>query len=348
MCRLKPVLFCLVCFVFFGCQKEIIQIEPTTATTTIKLETSSYAVTLSQSTAAAAAIHFSWNGFAGEEEAGISYTIEAATQGSQFSNMVEIGSTNQLSMSFTGQEFNEQLRKLVMANIREQIEFRVRANAAQGQPRYSNVLVITATAYQPYSLYDEAQIMRLPGNYEGWNIPEAPRVVSSNHNGVYEGFVNFTDPNSQFYLVKGTQWDNVTTYNQTGPGTLGFNGTFFFVPGGSGVSRVNVNMNTHTWSCTRINSFGLFGTAVSADKDAEMTFNAAVLSWEITKDLAAGEFVFRANQSNAIVFGHNEKSLAGIIDVNGEKIHIAKAGNYTIMLTLEAPGNYAYGIRRNR
>lgn len=346
MCRLKPVLFCLVCLVLFSCQKELMRIEPAA---TIKLETSSYAVTLSQSTAAAAAIHFSWTGFAGEEETGISYTIEAATQGSQFSTMVEVGNTNQLSMSFTVQEFNEQLRKLVMANIREQIEFRVRANEAQGQPRYSNVLVIAATPYQPYSLYDETQIMRLPGNYEGWNIPEAPRVISANHNGAYEGFVNFTDPNSQFYLVRGTQWDNVTTYNQTGPGTLGFNGTFFFVPGGSGVNRVNVNMNTHTWSCTKINSFSLYGTAVSADnKDVDMIFNTAALSWEITKDLTAGEFVFRANRSNEIVFGHNEKSLAGIIDVNGEKIHIAKAGNYTIMLTLEAPGNYAYGIRRNR
>lgn len=346
MCRLKPVLFCLVCFVLFSCKKELIQVEPAA---TIKLEASSYSVTLSQSQAAGAAIHFSWTVFAGGEEAGINYTVEAAIQGSQFSNSVEIGSTSQQSMSFTVQEFNEQLHKLVMANIREQIEFRVRANAIQGQPRYSNVVVIAATAYQPYSLYDETQIMRLPGNYEGWNIPSAPRVISPNHNGVYEGFVNFTDPNSQFYLVKGTQWNNVTTYNQTGPGTFGFNGTFFSVPGGSGVNRVNINMNTHTWSSTRINSFGLFGTAVSADsKDAEMTFNAVALSWCITKNLTEGEFVFRANQSNAIVFGHNEKSLAGMADVNGEKIRISKAGNYTIMLTLEAPGNYAYGIRRNR
>ncbi|MES2371223.1 MAG: SusE domain-containing protein [Bacteroidota bacterium] len=347
MYRLKSVLFCLVGFGLFSCQKELVEVGPTAAT--IKLEASSYSVSLSQSQAAGAAIHFSWAGFADEEQTGIHYTIEAAIQGSQFSNAVEIGSTNQQSISFTVQEFNEQLRKLVLANTREQIEFRVRANAAQGQPGYSNVVVVAATAYQSYSLYDEAQILRLPGNYEGWNIPSAPRVISAGHNGVYEGFVNFTDPNSQFYLVKGTQWENVTTYNQTGAGTFGFNGTFFFVPGGQGINRVNVNMNTHTWSCTKINSFGLFGTAVSADsKDVDMIFNEATLSWSITKDLTQGEFVFRANQSNAIVFGHNEKSLAGIVDANGEKIRISKAGNYTIMLTLEAPGNYAYGIRRNR
>jgi hypothetical protein len=187
--------------------------------------------------------------------------------------------------------------------------------------------VVGATAYQPIHLYDETQILRLPGNYDGWNIPSAPRVISAKQDGAYEGFVNFTDPNSQFYLVKGTQWDNVTTYNQTGPDKFGFNGTFFFVQGGAGVNRVTVNMNTHTWSCTKINSFGLFGTAVSTDnKDVEMIFDAAALSWHITKDLTEGEFVFRANRSNAIVFGHNEKSLAGAADINGEKIHISKTG----------------------
>jgi hypothetical protein len=346
MCRLKPVLFYLFCFALFSCQKELIQAEPDA---TIRLEVSSYSVTLSQSKAATASIHFSWAAFTGGEETGIHYTLEAGIEGSQFNNAIEIGNTNQLSMSFTVQEFNEQLRKLILSDIREQIEFRVRANMAQGQPRYSNAVVIAATAYQPYSLYDEAQILRLPGNYEGWNIPSAPRVISAKQDGVYEGFVNFTDANSQFYLVKGTQWDNVTTYNQTGPDKFGFNGTFFFVPGGSGISRVNVNMNTHTWSCTKINSFGLYGTAVSADaKDVDMIFDAATLSWAVTKDLAEGEFIFRADHSGAIVFGHNEKSLAGIADVNGEKIHIPKAGNYTIMLSLEAPGNYAYGIRRNK
>jgi hypothetical protein len=346
MCRLQPVLFCLVCLTLFACQKELIKAEPVAG---IRLEASSYSITLSQSKAAGPAIHFSWSSFAVEAETGTNYTLEAGVEGSQFSNAVEMASTNQQSISFTVQEFNEQLRKLVMANIREQVEFRVRANSAQAQPRYSNVVAIGATAYQPYSLYDETQILRLPGNYEDWNIPSAPRVISAKQDGTYEGFVNFTDPNSQFYLVKGTQWDNVTTYNQTGPDKFGFNGTFFFVPGGSGISRVNVNMNTHTWTCTKINSFGLYGTAVSTDnKDVEMIFDAAAVSWQITKDLAEGDFVFRANRSNAVVFGHHEKSLAGVADVNGEKIHISKTGNYTIMLSLESPGNYAYGIRRNK
>jgi hypothetical protein len=345
MCRLKPVSVCLVCFVLFSCQKELIRVEPTAVA---HFEASSYSVTLSQPKTGTA-ISFTWDAFAAEGETGIGYTIEAGIQGTQFSNPVEIGNTNLLSMSFSVQQFNEQLLKLVIANVREQIEFRVRANIPQGGPRYSAIVVVAATAYQPYSSYDEAQVLRLPGNYEGWNIASAPRVISAKQDGMYEGFVNFTDPNPQFYLVKGTQWDNVTTYNQTAPDKFGFNGTFFFVAGGSGINRVSVNMNTHTWSCTKINSFGLQGTAVYADnKDAEMVFDAATLSWRITKDLAAGEFVFRANQSNTVVFGHNEKSLAGMADVNGEKIRISKTGNYTIMLTLESPGNYAYGIRRNR
>ena len=149
--------------------------------------------------------------------------------------------------------------------------------------------------------------------------------------------------------MKGTQWDNVTTYNQTGPGKFGFNGTFFFVPGGSGVHKVSVSMNTHTWSCTKINSFGLYGTAVAADNtDAEMIFDAPTLSWRITKDLVKGELVFRANRFNTIVLGHNEKSGVGVADTNGEKINISQAGNYTIVLSLGSAGNYSYGIRKNK
>ena len=220
MYRLKPVLFCLVCFALFSCQKELIQAEPAES---IKLEASSNSVVLSQSKAAGAAIDFS---FTGEVETGITYTLEAGTRGSHFSNAVDIGNTNQHSVSFTVQEFNEQIRKLVLPDIIEELEFRVRANPVQGQPRYSNVVVVSTTAYQPYSLYDETQILRLPGSYEGWNIPSAPRVVSAKKDGVYEGFINFTDPDYKF-TVRGTQWDNVTTYNQTGPDKFGLNGTFF-------------------------------------------------------------------------------------------------------------------------
>ncbi|MEO7530594.1 MAG: hypothetical protein ABIS69_04255 [Sediminibacterium sp.] len=194
--------------------------------------------------------------------------------------------------------------------------------------------------------YDESRIMRLPGNYQGWNVATAPRVVSPNGNGEFEGYVNFSNPQSQFYLVKGTAWDNVTTYNQTGPASFGFNGDFFFVREGAGVYKVNVNMNTHLWSCTKIMSWGLRGSACSVSTDAVMSFDQATMSWSVTKNLVKGDVVFRANESEDLVLGHNIESAPGIPDYKGEKIGISETGKYTVVLSLASAGNYRYSITK--
>jgi hypothetical protein len=197
------------------------------------------------------------------------------------------------------------------------------------------------------TVYDESHILRLPGNYQGWDVAAAPKIVSQNSEGGYEGYVNFTNPESQFYLVKGTAWNNVTTYNETGPGTFGFNGTFFFVREGSGVYKVNVNMNNQTWSCTKINRWGLHGNACSAAADAAMIFDETNITWHTTVSLAKGEFVFRANQTDAITLGRNVESFTGTLINNGEKIKITEAGVYTVVLSLGVPGNYMYSIKKS-
>jgi hypothetical protein len=196
--------------------------------------------------------------------------------------------------------------------------------------------------------YGESRTLRLPGNYQNWDVASAPKIVSSNGDS-YEGYVHFTNPSPQFYLVRGTTWDNVTTYNQTGPDKFGFNGTFFSVSAGAGIYKVNANTKNYTWSCTKINSWGLHGTAVSADAntDADMIADATTLSWRITRNLVKGDFLFRANKSNAIVFGYNGEGVSGVPDYNGERIPIAQAGNYTIVLSLQKAGNYTYSIQKN-
>ena len=81
--------------------------------------------------------------------------------------------------------------------------------------------------------FKESQILRVPGNYQQWQVPLAPKIVSVNGDGEYEGFVNFTLEDTQFWLVKGTAWDNVLPYNETGNQTFGHNGTFFKLPSGA-------------------------------------------------------------------------------------------------------------------
>jgi hypothetical protein len=194
--------------------------------------------------------------------------------------------------------------------------------------------------------YNESQILRVPGNYQNWEMGDAPKIVSVKNDGEYEGYINFTLADTEFWLVQGSAWDNVHTYNETGNYTFGQNGTFFKPPSGAGVYKVNASTNTYKWACTKANDWSINGSVV-AGADAEMVFNSADISWKITKNLAAGDFIFRANKSNDIVFGHNNETETGALDYNGSKIHLAQSGSYTITLSLQNAGNYAYSIKRN-
>lgn len=201
------------------------------------------------------------------------------------------------------------------------------------------------TAVPPVVQYDESRVLRAPGNYQSWNVPVAPKLVSVNGNGEYEGYINFGLPDAQFWLVKGTNWDNVTTYNETGNSTFGHNGNYFTLPDGAGVYRLVASTNSFTWSATKINTWQLTGTAANG-AGLELKPGASGLSWSITTPLAAGSFRFRANQNDGIVFGQNPETPNGTPAYNGSPICIPKAGNYLITLSLEAAGNYVYGVKR--
>jgi hypothetical protein len=207
--------------------------------------------------------------------------------------------------------------------------------------------VQSAPKAQPV-VFDEARILRVPGNYQEWKVAVAPVIISANGDGQYEGYINFSRPDTQFWLVKGTAWDNVTTYNETGNNTFGHNGGFFTIQEGAGIYKVNADKNTFTWSCTRISSWSLMGTAVPANGNSstEMTGNASTLSWTITGNFIQGSFLFRANKGNSIVLGQEAEGGDGKAGYNAQTITVPRSGNYTITLSLQ-PGNYSYTVMRN-
>jgi hypothetical protein len=280
------------------------------------------------------------------------YTIESAVRGTKFADPIELGSTDQLSVGFTVKEFNQQMRKLLSAGIVGMADFRIKAakSGSQAAVVYSEPVALEVTTYQPYIEYDNSYVIRIPGNYQDWNLLSAPKVISPAHTGEYEGYLNFTNPYSQFLMVKGTtQWDPKVTYDYIGSNKFGFGGSVFSIFGGAGIYRLKVDINTNTWSYTKINTWGLNGNAVSNDGNAEtdMAFDANTLSWSVTTDLNKGDFRFWANKNADINFGHNTSSELGIPNYNGESIHITKTGNYTITLSLKLAGNYAYSVQRN-
>jgi hypothetical protein len=215
---LTIILPCLLALVLPACQKDIQEAAKPPKPIAMQLNLPASAIVLEQYKSADTFLDFSWTGAGEDGEAqAASYTIEAGLQGSKFSDAVEIISTGQPSAKLTVKEFNRQMRQLMITGTTQMVEFRLRLKAGSATPVYSNIVALPVTTYQPITEYQDTSILRVPGSYCNWNVPSAPKIISMACNGEYEGYINFTDPNAQFWLVKGTQWENVTTYNATVP-----------------------------------------------------------------------------------------------------------------------------------
>ncbi|MCW3088891.1 MAG: SusF/SusE family outer membrane protein [Sediminibacterium sp.] len=351
--RLQVVSMLAICFLFFtACQKSAVapQLQPPPAASAQRMEISTSKLVLLAGNAANTAISLNWTPVAGGSEELVKYVIECGTQDGQFADAIEIGSTTEPGASFTVREFNTQVSKLVTPGVCNRVELRIRTDkAGKKGASYSDPIALDVTPYGSYTEYDNAAIMRIPGNYQEWKLQYAAKIVAANP-GEYEGYINFTNPYSQFLMVKGTtDWDPKVTYNYIGSNKFGFGGSVFSIFGGAGVYRLKANTQTNTWSYTKINNWGLNGSAVSNDANADrtMAFDESTLSWKVTADLLKGDFRFRANSANEVVFGHNATDAPGKPTYDGTRIPISKAGNYTITLELQSAGNYAYSIHRN-
>ena len=348
----KLFMFSLVSVFFVSCSKDVANTVPVNSPPQpLSFHISTSKLVLLQGNESNTAVTLSWEGGKNAADENIKYTVEAAIRGTRFEDAVAIGSCNGPAIAFTVKDFNTQMRKLINAGADAMVDLRVKMEDPRApQAIYSDAMALQVTTYQNYKEYDNAHIIRIPGNYQEWKLATAPKVVATSQSGEYEGYINFTSPYAQFLMVKGTtEWDPKVTYNYIGSNKIGFGGSVFSIFGGAGAYQLKVNMNNNTWVYTKIACWGLNGSAVSNDANADLCMkpDANGLSWSITTNLAKGSFRLRANNSNNIIFGHNASGEIGVPDYNGENIQVNKAGNYTISLSLTQAGNYAYGIQRN-
>lgn len=335
---------------FSSCTKEAAGPEMPVQPRVLSLQLSASRLELLQGNADNRAISFSWTGNKSLGER-VNYTIEASICGSRFGDPVEIGSGIGLSAEFTVNEFNGQMRKIITTGVQGRVEFRIRYNTTRNEPPlYSEAVALEVTPYQPIIKHDNSRIIRIPGNFQEWKLLDAPQIINTGNPGEYDGYVDFPNEYPQFVMVKGsTTWDPKVTFNYIGDNKFGFGGSMFSIFGGSGAYRMKISTITNTWSYTKINSWGLNGSAVSANANTEKTMVQGIerLTWSITTDLAKGDFRFRANKNNEINLGHNPTDEFGVPSYDGQSIQIAKAGNYTISLELSQAGNYMYSVQKN-
>ncbi len=184
------------------------------------------------------------------------------------------------------------------------------------------------------------------GENTGW---EGSMPLSSpSFDGKYKGFA---------YLVKEfkfkpndaqNDWSGDWGQSKTGPqGTLVQEDEKNCGPVEAGYYMMDVDLVAMTWKVTPITTIGIIGDAVNGDTswktEYAMTYNSGSGMWEITTDLTAGKFKFRANHDWEINWGGTPANLKQ----KGDNCVISEAGNYTIKLNALCDGKAGYTITKN-
>ena len=339
----------MVAITLFGCQKEMVTpinapaVAAPAAINMGNLQVADTKVVLLQGNDNLKATTLRWGA-----AANATYTVEAAAYGANFADLVELGTTDQAGMDINVKDLNKAALLMVPAGTNGTIELRVRANAGKADRAYTAPVALQVTTYQPYTEYQLPNLMNVPGTYNDWNVKCAPKIVNTRNDGEFEGFINFTDNYTQFLIVKDVTWNPLNTYYNIGNEKLGFKGNIFNNYGGAGAYQIKVNTNTNIWACTKIATMGLNGTAVkgNTDKDPEMVFDAATMTWTLTTELAAGNFRIRANNNNAVTYGKNMVNGYLVPDTKGTDFTVTNAGIYKIVLNLKIAGNYTCTVVR--
>jgi len=295
------------------------------------------------------AITFSWTKADYGYAAGVKYTLQIAKAGANFVNPREYTLEGGLEQKFTHAEFNQiALLSGLAPNANGTLEARVRSSVSPYVDTvYSAKITITV---KPYFIIINYPSLWVPGDYQGWNPPTAPKISSVNSNGQYEGYINIAGGTLQFKFTSDPDWNHTnygfatgTTTGSDASGTLSTSGSAgnLYVPV-TGYFRMKANVPALTWSVTKT-TWSLIGDFNGWGADANMTYNPATQVWTGTiNPSAAGGFKFRANAAWTINFGDNGAN--GSLEYDGSNINITP-GSHTITLDLHIPGNYTYTIQ---
>jgi hypothetical protein len=300
------------------------------------------------------AVSFSWTKADFGFDAGVNYTLELCKGGTNFATATStsINMNTLLAKSFTVKDFNAKMQDIIANGVAAQVQARIKSEVGTNvAPVYSNVLSMTVTAYRDLVNYSFPKALFIAGNFQGWSPSTAPKIVDKFASGStgsnYDGYIYFNNASPEFKMVKGPDW-SFGDFGNYGPGILGPGGNNLTLSNGAGVYRLQANTSGLTWSATKIDTWGIIGSATPGGwgSSTAMTYDIAGNFYVITANLSVGELKFRANNDWPINFGDNAPA-DGKPEYGGDNIPIATAGSYTITLDIGVAGNYAYSIRRN-
>lgn len=292
---------------------------------------------------------FTWTKSTTDLSIAMTYTLEMDTAGNDFADAYTLATGENLSYGIDEMTMNG----ILLANgyAPEEpvsLEFRVSTNVQGVEPVYSNVLSFSIT---PYEAVIDYPFIYVPGQYQGWNNSDSITVLYSvKSDDKYEGYLYFSDAFDQgFKFTDAPNWDDAHVF---GDQDAGGNSGLLANPGNNilsaaaaaGYYKINADLSGMTYSVLKTD-WSIYGAA-TANSDISMTNNTTdpktILS--VTTDLVAGDFVFRANNSDALFYGDDSANFK--LNENAGSINIAADGNYTITLDL-TQAVYTYTITQN-
>ena len=336
-------------FLLSSCARDIteptISSSPTKATIADLSLTAAFTVNNADSL-----ITFSWSasdfGFASST----TYEVQLSSKNDFSSNVASLFTTQKLKGTYKVGDLNT----LLLAwnypiGTAVTVYYRVGASV---NPNVATVYSDTKTkSFTPYDAVINYPMIYVPGAYQGWS-PGADngRLYSYGFNSVYQGIIRIKDGTnaaSDFKIAPAPNWNNSWggTLTKTGnnyAGSLNSSGGNFTVA--AGVYAITVDVNALTITLTKTDDWGLIGDATPGgwSTSTPMFYNGQRKMWEITTNLTAGSFKFRANDAWDLNYG--DTGADGTLNAGGDNIAIATAGNYLIRFD---PVKLTYTIKKN-
>lgn len=248
--------------------------------------------------------------------------LEFAVAGTDFASpkVVQIAA-GESQISYTVQEFNALMLNMALpVDVVSTIEVRFKSTVGNLTPVYSPKIPMTVT---PYALIS---YLYAPGAYQKWDPTTANTLISATSNGIYEGFINFTEADTDFKITVDRNWENGYGTNDNISLLLNGGGDLKAVNAGS--QKLTVNLNTLTFTLTP-HVWGIIGNGSPGgwDADTDLTWNETARKWEIANvALTLGEIKFRLNHD----WGTNYGGSNGVLALGGDNIAVSEAGNYKV------------------
>lgn len=348
----------MLVILLYSCKKDIGTTTLTQPAGLAGFTASASQLVLSTGNDSSQVITFTWEAPDYGFKAAITYTLMFDTPGdtsgaNAWANATRVTiADNNLQKSYLGTDFNKLLNQLGLpVGAASTLVVRLQADVSQSTgsastvvPLYSTI-TLTVTPYKVVLVYPKLYIA---GDFlsPSWTQKDQPGwiLAAPKSDGVYEGYINFTNTDNKFKLCTMTSW-NGTNYGAGGSAaTISSTGGDLNVAGPA-YCKVNADVNALTISYTPT-SWRMAGDFNSWSLSATpLTFNSATNVWTATNvSLTAGtKFKFVGDDSWTTQIGVDSK---GDLVTNGGDITVAKTGTFTVTLDLSGgAGNYVYTVK---